>query len=94
MNNDNILIPIETYDGPVLDELLDLIENMPNNQNVLRLSKQQNEIPQSKMINLKVGDVIKSRLCDETILMIVNPSNKQTPQKSPITPLIKSNKAK
>jgi hypothetical protein len=50
---------------------------------------------QSKMINLKVGDVIKSRLCDETILMIVNPSNKQTPQKSPpITSLIKSNKAK
>ena len=46
---------------------------------------------QSKMINLKVGDVIKSRLCDETILMIVNSSNKQTPQKSPITPLIKSN---
>jgi translation initiation factor IF-2 len=25
MNNDNILNPIETYDGPVLDELLDLI---------------------------------------------------------------------
>ena len=46
-----------------------------------------------KMINLKVGDVIKSRLCDETILMIVNPSNKQTPQKSPITSF-KSNKAK
>ena len=44
MNNDNILIPIETYDGPVFDELLDLIENMPNNQNVIGLSKQQNEI--------------------------------------------------
>ena len=44
MNNDNILIRIETYDGPVLDELLDLIENMPNNQNVIGLSKQQNEI--------------------------------------------------
>jgi hypothetical protein len=49
---------------------------------------------QSKMINLKVGDVIKSRLCDETILMIVNPSNKQTPQKSPITPFKSNNKAK
>lgn len=49
---------------------------------------------QSKMINLKVGDVIKSRLCDETILMIVNPPNKQTSQKLPITPLIKSNKVK
>jgi hypothetical protein len=93
MNNDNILIPIETYDGPVLDELLDLIENMPNNQNVIGLYKQKMK-SQSKMINLKVGDVIKSRLCDETILMIVNPSNKQTPQKSPISPLIKSNKAK
>ena len=44
MNNDNILNPIETYDEPVLDELLDLIENMPNNQNVIGLSKQQNEI--------------------------------------------------
>ena len=33
MNNDNILIPIETYDGPVLDELFDLIENIPTNQN-------------------------------------------------------------
>jgi hypothetical protein len=31
MNNDNILNPIETYDGPVLDELLVLIENIPNN---------------------------------------------------------------
>lgn len=44
MNNDNILIPIETYDGPVLDELLVLIENMPSNQNAIGLSKQQNEI--------------------------------------------------